>query len=149
MNYVIIKHKELETWQVIGLETGTDFFQLGFYKNVYFQTKKAAQKAVDWWLSGGSDKALVETDTYAYAMLQSFDPSVLKHRFKWTVSVMYPHMKKHFKELTFDFENKRCFGNGAFYLQWSPRAFPDIGIGYNNQQTGNGHIEIIAKDKLK
>lgn len=79
------------------------------------------------------------------ALLVRKDRKLLRKRFEWTISVMSREMKKIFpkKRLIFDFEAGRMYGRCGAYLEWMTRPKPNEEPGYDNQQTSQGHVEII------
>ena len=77
----------------------------------------------------------------AKALALAADKPQLLARLKSARLVLTPDFRKRFGVGRFDFDNKRLVGNG-FILQWRVRPYPKQRIGYENQQTSIGVINL-------
>lgn len=85
-------------------------------------------------------------DLVAKSLKVANNKQLLMKRFKETISVMKPNLRKLFgKDAKFDFKKKRLIGtDDKNFLQFMVRKAPHKPISGSNQQTSQGYVAILA-----
>ncbi len=72
----------------------------------------------------------------------SEDPKWLRKRLNDAKGVLAKEYKALFKNPRFDRKEKRLYGDGGYFLQWSVREQPAQPISTDNQQTSIGDVQL-------